>query len=50
MSCFTGGGKRDGFGGNGIQTFIYVMEGSLTVSIEDETFELTQGDMFTVRQ
>lgn len=38
-----GGGKRDGFGGNGIQTFIYVMEGSLTVSIEDETFELTQG-------
>ncbi|WP_314067323.1 (S)-ureidoglycine aminohydrolase [uncultured Vagococcus sp.] len=38
------GGKNDqGFGGNGIETFIYVMTGELTVSVGQETFDLTTG-------
>ncbi len=38
-----GGGNKVGFGGNGIQTFLYVLEGDLTVSDGVDTFELTTG-------
>lgn len=37
------GGNTHGFGGNGIQTFIYCLEGELTVTIGEETHELTTG-------
>ncbi|MFB0957665.1 (S)-ureidoglycine aminohydrolase [Clostridiaceae bacterium HFYG-1003] len=35
-----GGGNREAFGGDGIETFVYVLSGSLEVLIEDETFQL----------
>ncbi|MGX7023298.1 (S)-ureidoglycine aminohydrolase [Vagococcus hydrophili] len=38
-----GGGNKKGFGGNGIETFIYCLEGELTVTIGAETYELTTG-------
>lgn len=38
-----GGGNTNGFGGNGIETFIYVLEGELRVSDGDSTHDLTQG-------
>lgn len=37
------GGNKKGFGGNGIETFIYVLEGELTVTIGEDTRELTSG-------
>lgn len=38
-----GGKNEQGFGGNGIETFIYVMKGELTVSAGEEQFDLTAG-------
>lgn len=37
------GGNSKGFGGNGIESFIYVLEGELTVEIGEEVHELTTG-------
>lgn len=38
------GGKNElGFGGDGIETFLYVLEGSLTAKAGDESFELAEG-------
>lgn len=42
-----GGGNRVGFGGNGIETFVYVLNGNLEVQIENEKFELeSEGYVF----
>ncbi|MGO3196867.1 (S)-ureidoglycine aminohydrolase [Vagococcus salmoninarum] len=38
-----GGGNQKGFGGEGIETFIYVLTGELTVTVGEEQFELTEG-------
>ncbi|AQP54144.1 (S)-ureidoglycine aminohydrolase [Vagococcus penaei] len=38
-----GGGNTAGFGGNGIETFLYVLDGELEVSDGVETFSLTTG-------
>ena len=37
------GGKKDGIGGEGIETFLYVIEGAVTVKNADKEVELTQG-------
>ena len=37
------GGNKKAFGGNGIETFVYVVSGELEVTIEDEKFELREG-------
>lgn len=36
-----GGGNRRGFGGDGVETFVYVLDGSLEVAIGEEVFALT---------
>ena len=36
------GGKKDGIGGEGIETFLYVIEGAVTVKNADKEVELTQ--------
>lgn len=38
-----GGGNQAGFGGAGIESFIYVLSGTLTVMVGAETVTLTQG-------
>lgn len=44
IATFHPGGKNTlGFGGEGIETFIYVSSGSLTVSDDNESHELTEG-------
>ena len=41
---FLAGGKNErGFGGEGVQTFVYVISGKLNVSDGEETYELTEG-------
>lgn len=40
------GGNRQGFGGDGIEVFFYVFEGSLKVWNDDESTELTAGGYF----
>ena len=41
---FLEGGKNErGFGGEGLQTFVYVISGKLNVSDGEETYELTDG-------
>ena len=37
------GGNQAGFGGDGIQTFIYVLSGELTVTVAGEDYALTSG-------
>jgi len=37
------GGNRKGFGGNGVETFVYVVSGELEVKIDDEKFDLEEG-------
>lgn len=37
------GGNTQGFGGNGIQTFIYVVYGNITVTVDGKEYELTEG-------
>ena len=37
------GGKKDGIGGDGIETFLYVVEGAVTVKNADKEADLTQG-------
>ena len=37
------GGKNDSIGGNGIETFLYVIEGEVTVKNADKEADLTQG-------
>ena len=37
------GGKNDAIGGNGIESFLYVINGKLTVKNADEEAELTEG-------
>ena len=41
---FLKGGKNEtGFGGKGLQTFVYVISGKLNVSDGEKTYELTEG-------
>ena len=37
------GGKNDAIGGNGIESFLYVINGKLTVKNADEEAELSEG-------
>lgn len=37
------GGKNTGIGGNGIESFLYVISGSVSVKNADEEAELTEG-------
>jgi len=37
------GGRKDGIGGEGIETFLYVVEGEITVKNADKEADLTQG-------
>ncbi len=37
------GKNAKGFGGNGVETFVYCIEGAVIASADDETFELTAG-------
>lgn len=43
-----GGGNETGFAGNGIQSFLYVLDGELTVSDGVDTYELTTGGFIYV--
>ena len=38
-----GGKNEKGFGGDGVETFIYCIEGNITAAADDEVFKLTQG-------
>lgn len=38
-----GGGNTKGFGGDGIETFIYVLKGKLQVTVGSDVFDLTEG-------
>ena len=38
-----GGYNKLGFGGDGVETFVYVIDGAINVNTEDEKFSLTQG-------
>lgn len=37
------GGNKQGFGGNGIQTFVYVVYGAITATVDGKKYELTEG-------
>lgn len=37
------GKNEKGFGGNGVETFVYCIEGNVTASADDESFKLTAG-------
>lgn len=37
-----GGGNRQGFGGNGIETFVYVLKGGLEIKINEQTFQVDE--------
>lgn len=37
------GGNKEGFGGDGIQTFLYVVYGNVTATVDGQTYELTEG-------
>lgn len=39
----TGGKNTRGFGGNGIETFVYLIEGNLNVIVDGTKYELTEG-------
>lgn len=39
----TGGKNTRGFGGNGIETFVYLIEGNLNVIVDGIKYELTEG-------
>lgn len=39
----TGGKNTRGFGGNGIETFVYLIEGNLDVTVDGTKYELTEG-------
>lgn len=39
----TGGRNTKGFGGNGIETFVYLIEGNLDVIVDGTKYELTEG-------
>lgn len=39
----TGGRNTRGFGGNGIETFVYLIEGNLDVTVDGTKYELTEG-------
>lgn len=38
-----GGGNTKGFGGDGVETFVYVREGELEVTVDGTKYELTEG-------
>lgn len=37
------GGNQQGFGGEGIETFLYVISGNITAKAEGKTFSLSEG-------
>lgn len=37
------GGNQQGFGGEGIETFLYVISGNITAKAEGKTFALSEG-------
>ncbi|WP_409227338.1 (S)-ureidoglycine aminohydrolase [Gudongella sp. SC589] len=37
-----GGGNRKGFGGDGIETFVYVISGKLQVKVDEDTYDLEE--------
>lgn len=37
------GGNQSGFGGEGIETFLYVIKGEITAGAQGKTFALTEG-------
>ncbi len=37
------GGNTQGFGGDGVQTFMYVVYGNVTATVDGESFELSEG-------
>lgn len=37
------GGNKSGFGGDGIETFLYVIKGKITAGAQGKTFALTEG-------
>ena len=45
---FPGGGNKQGFGGDGVETFIYCLEGSFTAKADEEAFELKTGSYLYV--
>jgi (S)-ureidoglycine aminohydrolase len=40
------GGNSQGFGGEGIETFVYVISGKMTAQAQDQTFSLTRGYLY----
>lgn len=43
VTLHEGGGNQAGFGGEGIETFFYVISGKVTAQAEGKTFALTEG-------
>lgn len=44
------GGKNTGIGGEGIESFLYVVDGELSVKNDDQSAELTKADTFIHQQ
>lgn len=43
VTVLPNGKNKEGFGGEGVETFLYIIEGNLKVKAADKTFELTSG-------
>ncbi|MTD27044.1 (S)-ureidoglycine aminohydrolase [Erwinia sorbitola] len=43
VTLHDGGGNREGFGGEEIETFVYVIEGKITASADSKDYPLTSG-------
>lgn len=43
VTLHEGGGNHLGFGGEGIETFVYVISGKMTAQAQDHTFSLSEG-------